>query len=167
MKRFELNDCLLDIARAYASVAQEVLGPELTSVVLFGSVARREATEQSDIDLLVICRRLPRGTWRRRELLATVHERLAEQLGSLWEEGLQVELVDIVKTEEEAQRRRWLYLDMTEDVVLLYDRRDFFAGVLRGLRERLEALGSQRKRLGKVRYWDLKPDFMPGEVFEL
>ena len=35
------------------------------------------------------------------------------------------------------------------------------------LRERLRELGAQRKQLGRIRYWDLKPDFQPGEVIWL
>lgn len=56
---------------------------------------------------------------------------------------------------------------MTEDAILLYDREGFFAGMLQRLRSRLAELGAQRKQLGRLRYWDLKPDFQLGEVIEL
>ena len=46
-------------------------------------------------------------------------------------------------------------------------RGDFFTGVLARLRKRLQVLGAQRKQLGKLRYWDLKPDFEAGEVITL
>jgi len=39
--------------------------------------------------------------------------------------------------------------------------------VLERVRERLRELGAQRKQPGTVRYWDLKPDFRPGEVIEI
>ena len=32
---------------------------------------------------------------------------------------------------------------------------------------RLAALGARRKWRGSAWYWDLKPDYRPGEVFEL
>jgi hypothetical protein len=35
------------------------------------------------------------------------------------------------------------------------------------LRKKLRQLGAQRKRMGKVWYWDLKPDYKPGEVIDL
>jgi hypothetical protein len=42
-------------------------------------------------------------------------------------------------------------------------REPFLSSILERLRERLKALGAQRKRQGAVRYWDLKPDFRLGE----
>ena len=51
--------------------------------------------------------------------------------------------------------------------MLLYDRNAFFAGVLRAVRQRLTELGAQRRRLGQIVYWDLKPDLKPGEKLQL
>lgn len=56
---------------------------------------------------------------------------------------------------------------MVEDAVILYDKEGFFAGILEKLRQRLFSLGSRRLVQGSVRYWDLKPDLRPGEIFEL
>jgi len=38
---------------------------------------------------------------------------------------------------------------------------------MRRLRQTLERLGARRRTLGHLRYWDLKPDFKPGDVVEL
>jgi hypothetical protein len=67
----------------------------------------------------------------------------------------------------EAERIIPLYLDMTEDAIILEDKGEFFASVLERLRGRLRQLGAVRKRMGRTRYWDLKPDLVPGERFEL
>jgi hypothetical protein len=58
-------------------------------------------------------------------------------------------------------------LEVIEDGAILYDADDFFAGVLRRLKEALRRLGAERKMIGHLRYWDLKPDFQPGDVVEL
>lgn len=158
-----LRQTLHHLAERYASIAQEMLGENLTSVVLFGSVARGEARPASDVDLLVICRELPAGAFRRQEVLEPVRERLQADLDHLWEQGCYADFTAVIKTETEAQRTHPLYLDMTEEAVLLFDRDGFFAGVL----ERLRELGAERKQLGRLRYWDLKPDFKPGEVITL
>lgn len=79
-----LNEQLRRLAEEYARVAREVLGDSLTSVVLFGSVARGEAGYSSDIDLLVVCRELPRGAFRRRRLVEPIGERLQASLCQLW-----------------------------------------------------------------------------------
>jgi hypothetical protein len=39
--------------------------------------------------------------------------------------------------------------------------------VLARLRGSLGRLGAERRRRGRVRYWVLKREFTPGEVFEL
>ncbi len=162
-----LNQTLRHLAERYAATAQEVLGENLTSVVLFGSVARGEARPDSDIDLLVICRELPGGAFRRQEVLEPVRKRFQIELDRLWEQGCYADFTGVIKTEMEAQKTHLLYLDMTEEAVILFDRGEFFARVLARLRERLRELGAQRKQLGRIRYWDLKPDFKPGEVIWL
>jgi hypothetical protein len=40
-------------------------------------------------------------------------------------------------------------------------------GILERVRSRLQQLGAQRIHRGNAWYWDLKPDFKPGEIFEL
>jgi len=166
-KTTALNQTLQHLAEQYAATAQEVLGDNLASVVLFGSVARGEARPGSDVDLLVICRELPRGIFRRREVLEPVREMLQTELDRLWEQGCYSDFAEIIKSETEARRTHPMYLDMTEEAVILFDRGSFFAGVLAQVRERLRELGAERKQLGRLRYWDLKPDFKPGEVITL
>lgn len=167
MEQERVNQVLRSLAQRYAEVARQVLGENLTSVVLYGSVARGEATCGSDIDLLVICRDLPRGIFERQSVLEPIREQLQPEIDALWAQGCYSDFSELLKTEQEAQHTIPPYLDMTEDALLLYDREGFFHNILQRLRTRLAELGAQRKRLGKLRYWDLKPDFQPGEVIEL
>jgi len=82
-------------------------------------------------------------------------------------DGIDTRVVPVVKTRQEAARVVPLYLDMVEDACLLVDRGGFFAAVLARLGARLAALGAERRRRGRVRYWILKRDFQPGESIEL
>lgn len=163
----DLNTQLRAVAEAYARALQETLGEQLVSVALFGSVARGEAGPHSDIDLFVVLEEAPRGMTRRRALLEPAREAVTPLLEPLWDRGVYTDVVEIIRTREEARRFHPVYLDMTEEAVLLYDKDGFLAGVLERLRRRLRELGARRKRLGNIRYWDLKPDFRPGEVIEL
>lgn len=158
-----LPERLLVLARHYAIAAQQLLGDNLTSVVLFGSVARGQVHGDSDIDLLLVCRQLPQGAFRRQEMLQPIRERLQADLYDLWQRGYHVDFSELLMSEAEAQQPHLLYLDMTEEAILLFDRQGFFAQVLDRMRKRLRKLGSRRRQLGGVRYWDLKPDFQPGE----
>ena len=74
----------------------------------------------------------------------------------------------ILKTRPEAEVRTPIYLDMVEDARILYDRDGFFSGVLAGLRRRLAELGARRVFLEDGSwYWDLKPDYRFGQIFEI
>jgi predicted nucleotidyltransferase len=146
---------------------QEMFGEDLVSVVVYGSVARGEARRDSDVDLLIVARNLPRSRFARQDLFIEVEEKLEEEVKRLEGEGYRIDFSPILLTPEEATRVRPLYLDMVEDAVILYDRDGFFAKVLARLRARLEELGAQRVRLGKRWYWVLKKDYRWGEVIEL
>jgi uncharacterized protein len=139
------------------------LGGRLVSIVLFGSVARRDARTSSDIDLLIVAEGWPHSLAdRRRPLLAEWTRLRAER------ELPEVEWNLVTKTPDEAQHRSPLYLDMVEDAVFILDRGGFFGAVLDELRARMRTLGSRRVFLSDGSwYWDLKPDFRFGEVVEL
>ncbi len=162
-----LNATLRRLAERYARVAEEVLGENLVSLALFGSVARGEAGPESDIDLFLVCRTLPRGMPKRHRFLEPIRARLQEELEELWREGVYADFTELPYTQEEARHFHWVYLDMLEDAVILVDRGDFLKGVLEDLRRKLEKLGARRHTLGRVRYWVLKENLRPGEEIQL
>lgn len=166
MDQAELNRVLRSLAERYAQLAKEHLGENLVSIALFGSVARSEATTKSDIDLLIVCKDLPKGMFKRHALLEPIREKLQSELERLWKQGIYADFTELVYTKDEADKFRWVYLDMLEDAVLLYDD-GFLRGVFERLQKRLKELGAQRKMIGKIRYYDLKPDLKAGEVIEL
>jgi len=140
-----------------------LLGPRLVSLVLFGSAARGEARDLSDIDVLVVAEGFPRSLSDRRRSL------LAEWSRVRTEKGLPaVEWNLVTKTPEEAAVHSPLYLDIVEDGILLADREGFLRAVLDAMRARMRELGSRRVHLEDGSwYWDLKPDFRFGEVVEI
>lgn len=142
-------------------------GERLTSLVVFGSVGRGTPRPDSDIDILLIATDLPRGRVPRVEEFAAVERALAASSLPGRPAGLAMELSPVLKTPEEAQAGSPLFLDMVEDARILYDRDGFFAGVLARLKTRLARLGARRIWRGNAWVWDLKPDYRPGEVFEL
>lgn len=151
--------CLAAATDAWVSL----LGERLRSVVLFGSVARGQATLGSDIDVLVVADGFPRRLADRRRPLLEEWERVrAEQCLPPVEWNL------VTKSPEEARYHSPLYLDMVEDAILLVDRDRFFQTVLEEMRDRMRELGSRRVFLEDGSwYWDLKPDFRFGEVVEI
>jgi predicted nucleotidyltransferase len=162
-----VSERLRAAAESYAGSLVRRLGDNLVSVVLYGSVARGEAREGSDIDLLVVCDELPDGRFARLQRLEGAERDLEAELTMLRADGIDTRLVVIVRTRSEAEHTVPLYLDMVEDARRLHDRDGFFAAILARLSARLIALGAQRRRLGRTRYWVLKRDFVPGEIVEL
>lgn len=154
-------------AERYAELLREVLGDNLVSVILFGSVARGDASAGSDIDLVIVCEALPEGRFARLRLLEEADRRFEAELARLRASGIDTRLARVIKTRQEAARMVPLYLDLVEDARLLHDQGGFFASVLSRLAESLSRLGAERRMRGRVRYWVLKRDFTPGEVFEL
>lgn len=152
------------LAEAYKEELARLLGPHLVSVVFFGSAARGGFSPGSDIDLLVVAEGLPASRRDRHRLLFEVEERLEPVLAQLSRGGQRTEFSVLLRSTEEAEKLSPLYLDMVEDSVLLFDRDGFFGKVLLRLKQRLDFYGAQRVRLGKVRYWRLKPDYKWGEV---
>jgi len=148
-------------------VFQAYYGERLVTLAVFGSVARGSQRMDSDVDLLLICDPLPAGRMRRVEEFENVEEQIAPFLLSLSQEGIDTRLSPVFKTPAEVQRGGSLYLDMTEDARLLYDRDGFFEHFLKEFRARLQRLGARRIWCGEAWFWDLKPDFKPGDVFEI
>ncbi len=155
------------LAERYCELLVSRLPERIVSVVLFGSVARGEARPSSDIDLLIIAEPLPAGQFARKALFADADAVFEADLTAAAHAGIDGRLARIVRTPREARRFIPLYLDLTEDAVLLHDRDAFFANVLESVRGSLRRLGARRVREGSTWYWDLKPDFKPGDTFEI
>ena len=146
--------------RRYVEACERRFGAALVSVVLFGSSARREAKPESDIDVLIVVRGLPRRRFERYEGVRTLAEEVSETFADA--------VAPILLTPEEAEHVKPYYLGMLSGRVILRDRDGFFAGVLERLRRRLAELGARRYVDGDgYEYWDLKPDWKPGDVVEL
>lgn len=156
----ELLDLILDACR-------ERYGERLLSLAVFGSVGRRTPKPDSDVDLLIVADPLPDGRTARVEEFGQAEVALEPALARLRERGLAPSLSPVFKTPAELQLGSPLLLDMTEDARLLLDRDGVLQAALDRLRARLKELGARRIWLGSAWYWDLKPDYKPGEVFEL
>ena len=149
------------------SSLREYYGDRLVSLAVFGSVARGTQRPDSDVDLLVVCDSLPIGRTRRIAEFGEAEKRLGPVFSDLRRRGISTDLSPVLKTPAEVERGGLFYLDLVEDARLLYDRGDFLKGILERVRSRLQQLGARRIHRGNAWYWDLKPDFKPGEIFEL
>jgi predicted nucleotidyltransferase len=142
-------------------LCREHYGERLISLAVFGSVGRGTPHPGSDVDLLLVINDLADGRIARVGEFAAVENALAAL------EENRIELSPTFKTPEEIGRGTPLLLDMVEDARMLFDRDDFLKGALKNLSARLQKLGARRIWQGNAWYWDLKPDYKPGEIFEV
>jgi len=126
----------------------EHFGNRLVSVVVFGSIARGNHTNESDIDVLVIVRHWKKRVMARVEELTAATEETGRLLIHLWvSEGAYSPIQWYPLDAEEAGALKPLYLDMTIDAVVVYDRNRFFTAVLERLRLLLHETGAARVAL--------------------
>jgi predicted nucleotidyltransferase len=156
-----------DLLAPLAEACRAVYGPRLVSLAVYGSVARGRCRPDSDVDLLVIATDLPRGRMHRTAEFGAVEQRLKPLLARLASEGVYCVLSPLLKTPDEAKAGSPLFLDMIEEAVLLHDEGGFFRGLLDDFAARLKRLGARKVSVGDMWYWDLKPDYKIGEVFEI
>lgn len=119
------------------------LQQRLWAVVLFGSAARQEATETSDLDLLVVADDVPPAF--------TARVRLVR---GLVPDSLKGKVSLIVKTRAEIEGGFPLYyLDLGLDGVVLYDRGRYMEEKLETIRGLITRAGLRRERIDHGFVW--------------
>lgn len=155
----EISVDMTRILNRLTSLCKEHYGERLISLVVFGSVGRGTARPDSDIDFLLVVKNLPNGRMARVREFSAIEAAL-DIKGHL-------ELSPVFKTPEEIAEGSPLLLDMVEDARVLFDRQGFFQRTMENLKERLQRLNARRIWQGNAWYWDLKPDYKQGEIFEI
>jgi len=140
----------------YREALEARFGDNLVTLAAFGSRVVGKATPESDLDLLVVIRGLPKARLARR----TIVDPIARTVSDAFAETVST----ILLTPEEALTIKPFYLGFLEGHRLIVDRDGFFGVILDRLKRRLQQLGSRRlvDELGNP-YWDLKPDYVLGE----
>jgi len=140
----------------------------LVTIAIFGSVGRDCFRPDSDIDILIVAEDLPKGRIKRaQEFNEHIEKGLLDEIYRLYKEGIPLRLSPLFKTPDEVSLGSPLFLDMTEDVKILYDKGDFFKRYLEELKDKLKKLGARKVFYKGGYYWELKPDYKHGEIIEL
>jgi len=142
-------------------------GARLISALVYGSVGRGTQKFESDVDLLIVAEPLPRGRMARVRDFSPVEDSLESKIRSMEKMGIFTTLAPIFKTSAEVHRGSLLFLDMIDDGRILYDRSGFWKTYRKTLLARLRRLGAKKINQGDRWYWDLKPDYRPGDIFEI
>jgi len=149
-----------NILTPLVSILKEKWGDDLISVVAFGSYVKGTEREESDIDVLVVKKIFSKSRLKRREEFLNIKSQLPENLKN--------KLMAILYTPEEVKVKKFFYLGILNNHFILYDRDDFFSGIMDEFREKLKEIGA-RKVMDKNcdEYWILKENYKLGDVVEL
>lgn len=140
-------------------------GLGLESLAVYGSVARGSATTHSDVDMLFISDDFQGSLGSRMEKLYDIENALRDELSWLRRHDTYTGISSYPLKKEEAQRMPSLFLDLTEEAVILYDKERFLEKTLLELKAKLIEIGARKVLTGKGQwYWDLKPDYRFGET---
>lgn len=135
----------------------------LVSIILFGSVARGTATNQSDIDIIVVAENFPRNISGRIDMLLPILNKVYSKI-----QGRKPFIQFHPLRPNEAEKFRPIYLDVLTDGIILYDKNDFMRKVLNRMQRKLTKLGAKKVYLKDGSWmWILKPGLKPGEVIEI
>lgn len=149
------------------SLLKENFGDSLLSFAVFGSMVREKVKPLSDIDILIIYKRKDFDPIEKfiSILMKLRHDK---RYIDLQKKGFLGEPSPVFLSKEELKRHPWILLDLIDESIIFYDNEDILKNTLKIVKERLTTLRAKRYRLSQGRwFWDLKPDWKPGEVVEL
>jgi len=158
------------LAEQFAAILRRELGQRLTSVVLYGSVARGSARQNSDIDVLIIAGETDEEREATRDEIWKWDDAFEDQpeVVALQKAGYLARLEIYVLSKAQARRGTPIYLDMTLEAIVLYDPEGFFDRRIQQIKRRMAELNSYREWVEQDLYvWHLKANLKPGEVFSL
>lgn len=148
-------DCFQQASKAF----------NIRSFAIYGSVARGTATNNSDIDILLISNDLHGSLGSRITKLYRIEDCLQDELRWLRKHNIHTSPNFYPLREDEAQRLPLLFLDLTEEAAILRDEDRFLEKLLLDLKVKLLRRGAKRVFIDKERwYWDLKPDYKFGDT---
>jgi len=162
----QIRELVLKLIHSLKKSFIERCGDNFVSLVVFGSFARKDFGLNSDIDLLLIFRFHPSASLRARMRFFQEIEKdvEAEKMEIFDSTGYYPHLSPILRTIDEARRFSRIYLDMTEDVLVIYDKDQFFTKTLKDVKNFLNEINAQKRWIGKKWYWVFSPDVEIGEV---
>ena len=121
----EILNLYLNYANLIADKLEEILQDDLVSVLLFGSAARGEAGECSDIDILIVAEKF--GIEGRFEVFNAIEKDLktSDEYQEFKENKLGTLISPVPLTPSEVEKNPSILLDMVTDGIILYDVDDF------------------------------------------
>ncbi|MEM3382231.1 MAG: nucleotidyltransferase domain-containing protein [Candidatus Bathyarchaeia archaeon] len=133
----------------------------LTSLAVYGSVARGTASDTSDIDLFTVSNDFEGTLGERIEFLTkTIEKRVKGEIDFLQENKIYTFLSFYPLRKVEAEKHPLIMLDMVDDSKIVYDEDNFLESLLLKLKLKLLEAEARKVYIEKDKwYWDLHPNY--------
>ena len=122
----------------------------LVAVGLFGSAARGEAVERSDLDFLVVLRGIPKSMERRYQVYKPIHDAVATQSRQVRDTTV-IELDEEFIKDEDVEITPMM-LNIAADAIILYDPEGRLASFIERVRRLIQVAGLERYRTKDGKY---------------
>lgn len=140
---------------------------DIISIVIFGSVARGTARNDSDIDMLILLKRKDEKMLEK-FIEINISSYDWDENQNLLNQKIYTKIYDIKKTEDELRENPFLLLDIFDHGIIVYDPQQKMKNLLSDLDRKLKGLGAKKIVFEDGKWcWDLKPDWKPGEIVEI
>ena len=165
----DIGNFVLTFAKKATEILKKTFINDLFSVCLYGSAVKADLRTGSDIDLLIVLADAPRSYHKRiKKIMPSLSEmRNTPEFTLLESNGLDFEPSPLVLTCAEATSHPAIFIDISQEGVLLFDREDFLQKHLREVRDKMQAFKAEKKHTPHGYYWILKPNIEAGEVIEI
>ena len=164
-------DSILQTPLQTINVACQVFVEELTkkfgillkAVIRFGSTTRGHIKNHTDVDLFVVIDTPFLNLSEKRAATFEAEEAADRILKNLTQQGYFITVSALVRTPQQALEFTPLCLDMTLYSIVHFEDNSFANNLLERTRKKIDELGAVRKKRGLLWYWDLCPNFKPGD----
>lgn len=123
---------------------------QLVAVALFGSAAREEAAERSDLDFLVVLRGIPKNLQRRYQVYKPIHDAVTMH-SSRPRDVTVIDLDQEFITDKDAEITP-LMLNIASDAIVLYDPEGKLGSFLESVNRLIHLAGLERYRTKDGKY---------------
>ncbi|WP_422444838.1 nucleotidyltransferase family protein [Thermoanaerobacterium sp. DL9XJH110] len=142
----------------------EYYGDLLLGLSIFGSYARRENRKNSDLDLLIILKKVPGFSQRIREFVDNVELELESLAQKLYEEeDILCELSPYILSKEESLKFHPIYFDLVEYNKVVYDPEGIISHIIESTKNLMVRNGAKKVEYGNFWEWETeKGEFLGG-----
>lgn len=138
------------LSRGVVENLQNRFSDHLVAVALFGSAARGETGERSDLDFLVVLRGIPKNLERRYQVYKPIHDAVTMQSRRMTD----ITVIDLDEEfiKDEDVEITPLMLNIAADAIILYDPEGRLASFIERVRRLIQVAGLERYRTKDGKY---------------